>query len=118
MAPLRGRNALVPAVPAAALARCRTEGSAHMTEAPHGGKDSRLDKDLLAQVHPEQAGPDGTDTYSLYRRGLDLLGRGSAAAAAQLLERAVAAPPRAPSGLGGPAPAQFDARRYADAADS
>ena len=86
-----------------------------MTEAPHGGKDSRLDKDLLAQAHPEQAGPDGTDTYALYRRGIDLLGRGSAAAAAQLLERAVAAEPRSPSVLEALARAQFDARRYADA---
>ena len=67
-----------------------------MTEAPHGGKDSRLDKDLRAQGQPEQAGLDGTDTYALYQRGLDLLGRGSAAAAAQLLERAAAAEPRSP----------------------
>src|SRR5450755_239899 len=118
MAPSRGRNVLVPAVPAAALARCRTEGSAHMTEAPHGGKDSRLEQDLPAQAHPEQAGPDGTDTYALYRRGLDLLGRGSAAAAAQLLERAVAAEPRSPSVLEALARAQFDARRYDAAASS
>jgi tetratricopeptide (TPR) repeat protein len=89
-----------------------------MTEAPHGGKDSRLEKDLPAQAHPEQARPDGTDTYALYRRGLDLLGRGSAAAAAQLLERAVAAEPRLPSVLEALARAQFDARRYTDAADS
>ena len=89
-----------------------------MTEAPHGGKDSRLDKDLRAQGQPEQAGLDGTDTYALYRRGLDLLGRGSAAAAAQLLERAAAAEPRSPSVLEALARAQFDARRYADAADS
>ena len=89
-----------------------------MTEAPHGGKDSRLDKDLRAQGQPEQAGLDGTDTYALYRRGLDLLGRGSAAAAAQLLERAAAAEPRSPSVLEALARAQFDARRYADAAES
>ena len=89
-----------------------------MTEAPHGGKDSRLDKDLRAQGQPEQAGLDGTDTYALYRRGLDLLGRGSAAAAAQLLERAAAAEPRSPSVLEALARAQFDARRYADAAGS
>ena len=87
-----------------------------MTEAPHGGKDSRLGKDLRAQGQPEQAGLDGADTYALYRRGLDLLGRGSAAAAAQLLERAAAAEPRSPSVL--EALARFDARRYADAAGS
>ena len=89
-----------------------------MTEAPHGGEDSRLGKDLRAQGQPEQAGLDGSDTYALYRRGLDLLGRGSAAAAAQLLERAAAAEPRSPSVLEALARAQFDARRYADAAGS
>lgn len=89
-----------------------------MTEAPRGGGDSRLDKDLLAQTRPEEAGPDGSDTYTLYRRGLDLLGRGSAAAAAQLLERAAAAEPRSPSVREALARAQFDARRYADAAGS
>jgi tetratricopeptide (TPR) repeat protein len=89
-----------------------------MTEAPHGGKDSRLGKDLHAQSQPEQAGLDGSDTYALYRRGLDLLGRGSAAAAALLLERAAAAEPRSPSVLEALARAQFDARRYADAAGS
>src|SRR6202050_661964 len=92
MAPSRGRNPAGPA-PVPQLARGRTEGSAHMTEAPHGGKDSRLDKDLLSQHRAEPAEPDGSDTYALYRRGLDLLGRGSAAAAAQLLERAAAAEP-------------------------
>jgi predicted Zn-dependent protease len=89
-----------------------------MTEAPRGGEDSRLDKDLLAQSRAEEAGPDGSDTYALYRRGLDLLGRGSAAAAAQLLERAAAAEPRSPSVREALARAQFDARRYADAAGS
>jgi predicted Zn-dependent protease len=89
-----------------------------MTEAPRGGEDSRLDKDLLAQSRPEEAGPDGSDTYALYRRGLDLLGRGSADAAAQLLERAAAAEPRSPSVREALARAQFDARRYADAAGS
>jgi predicted Zn-dependent protease len=89
-----------------------------MTEAPRGGEDSRLDKDLLAHSRPEEAGPDGSDTYALYRRGLDLLGRGSAAAAAQLLERAAAAEPRSPSVREALARAQFDARRYADAAGS
>jgi tetratricopeptide (TPR) repeat protein len=66
------------------------------------------------------AGPasDGTDTYALYRRGLDLLGRGSAAAAAQLLERAAAAEPGSRSVLEALARAQFDAGRYTAAAGS
>jgi Flp pilus assembly protein TadD len=91
-----------------------------MTEAPHGGKDSRLDKDLLSPAGSAagQAGPDGSDTYALYQRGLDLLGRGSAAAAAQLLERAAAAEPLSRSVLEALARAQFDAGRYAEAAGS
>jgi Flp pilus assembly protein TadD len=96
-----------------------------MTEAPHGGEDSRQDKDLLSHGREEAAGrdrsnaePDAGDTYDLYRRGLDLLGRGSAAAAAQLLERAAAAEPLSRSVLEALARAQFDAGRYADAAGS
>jgi len=56
------------------------------------------------------------DTYDLYQRGLELLGRGSAAAAAQLLERAAAAEPQSRSVLEALARAQFDAGRYAAAA--
>jgi tetratricopeptide (TPR) repeat protein len=75
---------------------------------------------------PQAAGPGGpgadsrgettADTYDLYRRGLELLGRGSAAAAAQLLERAAAAEPQSRSVLEALARAQFDTRRYAAAA--
>ena len=122
-----------------------------MSEGPRGGKDSRLDKDPLAQARDEPAdqgggrgrddraagdrvagdghrptgrrpragpAPDGTDTYALYRRGLDLLGRGSAAAAAQLLERAAAAEPHSRSVLEALARAQFDAGRYTASAGS
>ncbi len=146
-----------------------------MSEGPRGGKDSRLDKDPLAQARDEPAdqgggrgrgdrvagdrvagdgasadraaapagpapdgtdgpapdgtdgpapdgtdgpAPGGTDTYALYRRGLDLLGRGSAAAAAQLLERAAAAEPHSRSVLEALARAQFDAGRYTASAGS
>ena len=58
------------------------------------------------------------DIYTLYRRGLDLLGRGSAAAAAQLLERAAAAEPDSRSILEALGRAQFDTRRYDAAAAS
>ena len=61
--------------------------------------------------------PDG-DSYSWYRRGLDLLSRGSAAAAAQLLERAAEAEPGSRSVLEALGRAQFDAGRYAEAADN
>lgn len=90
-----------------------------MSEAPRGGKDSRADKDLLAEGDPARPPrPDGSDTYDLYRRGLDLLGSGSAAAAVQLLARAAAAEPQSRSVLEALARAQFDAGRYADAAGS
>jgi tetratricopeptide (TPR) repeat protein len=67
----------------------------------------------------EPAGRSGQDdTYALYRRGLDLLGRGSSAAAAQLLERASRAEPGSRSILEALARAQFGSRRYAAAAGS
>jgi Flp pilus assembly protein TadD len=78
-----------------------------MSEVPTGGQDSR----------PEQEAS-RTDTYEIYQRGLDLLGRGSPAAAAQLLERAAAAEPASRSVLEALARAQFDAGRYAAAAGS
>jgi len=127
-----------------------------MSEAPRGGKDSRLDKDPPAQDrqqpadqgaagagfagqapagdgepgdgkagqgrpgggHAAGAAAGGSDTYALYQRGLDLLGRGSAAAAAQLLERAAAAEPGSRSVLEALARAQFDAGRYTASAGS
>ena len=52
------------------------------------------------------------DVYTWYQRGLELLGRGSAAAAAQLLERAAAAEPGSRSVLEALGRAQFDTRRY------
>jgi len=102
-----------------------------MSEGSPGGKDSRSGE----QVGRRDAGQDGQeprsgengrgaagsdpadpsgvqDTYALYRRGLDLLGRGSPAAAAQLLERASAAEPHSRSILEALARAQFDTRRY------
>jgi len=115
-----------------------------MSEGPADGQDSRREQeparsapgacDTEGKLAPDgPAGPDrvspkpggddppsttagGADTYDLYRRGLDLLGRGSAAAAAQLLERAAAAEPQSRSVLEALARAQFDARRYAAAA--
>jgi tetratricopeptide (TPR) repeat protein len=100
-----------------------------MSEGPAGGQDSRRGQDpsapdaghrrdaMEAREPGEGARPTGPhDTYELYRRGLDLLGRGSAAAAAQLLERAAAADPQSRSVLEALARAQFDAGQYAAAA--
>lgn len=110
-----------------------------MGEGSEGGRDSRPAQDFAVANDPESgdnrrsrrshettpgrdepagngpAAADG-DTYSLYQRGLQLLERGSAAAAAQLLERAAAAEPQSRSVLEALARAQFDARQYAAAA--
>lgn len=87
-----------------------------MSEGPAGGQDSRRGKEPFAQHDRNEANAAGSDTYDLYQRGLDLLGRGSAAAAAQLLERAAAAEPHSRSVLEALARAQFDAGHYAAAA--
>jgi predicted Zn-dependent protease len=92
-----------------------------MSEGPRDGGDSRSGEDSRLGEDPRpdsgQAGPDG-DPYSWYRRGLDLLGRGSPAAAAQLLGRVAEAEPESRSVLEALGRAQFDAGRYAAAADS
>jgi tetratricopeptide (TPR) repeat protein len=109
-----------------------------MSEGSTGGGDSRSEEELTgtdednpgaksasaADPGPDQADPGSapsaaqSDTYTLYQRGLDLLGRGSAAAAAQLLQRAATAEPHSRSILEALARAQFDAGRYAAAAES
>lgn len=83
-----------------------------MSEVPPGGEDSRSGEE------PGHGEGQQDDTYALYHRGLELLGRGSAAAAAQLLERARAAEPQSRSILEALARAQFDTRQYVAAAGS
>jgi Flp pilus assembly protein TadD len=61
-----------------------------------------------------QIRPQG-EVYDWYQRGLALLGRGDAAAAAQLLEHAAAAEPESRSVREALGRAQFDAGRYAEA---
>jgi Flp pilus assembly protein TadD len=87
-----------------------------MSEGPTGGTDSRPEDPVSSPDAPDLAPVNGADTHQLYKRGLDLLGRGSPAAAAQLLERAAAAEPRSRSVLEALARAQFDAGQYAAAA--
>jgi tetratricopeptide (TPR) repeat protein len=92
-----------------------------MSEAPHAGHDSRPGENPQASPgHAVSAGGGpagpGGDSYAWYRRGLDLLSRGSPAAAAELLERAAEAEPGARSIREALARAQFDAGRYAQAA--
>jgi len=86
-----------------------------MTEGSSGGKDSRPGGNSGPAGGNE---PVQEDTYALYRRGMDLLGRGSPAAAAQVLERAAAAEPESRSILEALGRAQFDTRRYDQAISS
>ncbi len=65
----------------------------------------------------EPGEPDG-GVYEWYQRGLQLLGDGHPAAAATLLERALAAEPGSRSVLEALARAQYGAHRYRAAMDS
>lgn len=87
-----------------------------MSEGPAGSGDSRPENPISSQDGVDSGAVNDADTYQLYQRGLDLLGRGSAAAAAQLLSRAAAAEPHSRSVLEALARAQFDAGQYTAAA--
>jgi Flp pilus assembly protein TadD len=87
-----------------------------MTEGPASSGDSRPEDPVSSHDAPDSSAVNEADTYQLYQRGLDLLGRGSAAAAAQLLARAAAAEPHSRSVLEALARAQFDAGQYRAAA--
>jgi Flp pilus assembly protein TadD len=63
-----------------------------------------------------EAGQAGEEVHDWYTRGMELLGKGSPAAAAQLLQRAADAVPDARSVREALARAQFDSGRYAEAA--
>ena len=78
-----------------------------MSEGPSGRQDSRSPKN-----------DPGQDVHAWYKRGLELLGKGSAAAAAQLLQRAADAEPASRSVREALARAQFNTGRYREAADN
>jgi tetratricopeptide (TPR) repeat protein len=61
---------------------------------------------------------DDADVHGWYTRGLELLGRGSPAAAAQILQRAARAVPESRSVREALARAQFDTGQYAAAAEN
>jgi len=83
-----------------------------MTEGSSAGRDSRSEQNAAGQPPPEG------DPQALYQRGIELLGRGSPAAAAQVLQRAADAEPSSRSVREALARAQFDAGWYPAAADS
>ena len=86
-----------------------------MSEGPNSDQDSRPGSER--PDHFESDGPEG-DPLAWYQRGLELLTRGSPAAAAQILQRAASAEPGSRSVREALARAQFDARRYTEAADN
>ncbi len=93
-----------------------------MTEGRRDGQDSRPGEigpggQPAAGERNASSAPDG-DAQAWYRRGLDLLGNGSPAAAAQLLERAAEAEPQSRMVREALARAQFDAGWYTAAAGS
>jgi Flp pilus assembly protein TadD len=100
-----------------------------MSEAPSGSWDSPEVENFArhAGLEPknsaEGAGddperPDQADVHAWYTTGMELLGKGSPAAAAQILQRAANAEPASRSVREALARAQFDTGRYAEAADN
>lgn len=96
-----------------------------MTEVPSGSWDSLPSRDVPdgpegapgAQGEPGGGAADSPDdVHEWYTRGLELLGNGSPAAAAQVLQRAAAAVPEARSIREALARAQFDMGQYDAAA--
>jgi predicted Zn-dependent protease len=83
-----------------------------MSEGSSGSGDSRPEENRPGQALPEE------DVHAWYQRGLDLLGRGSPAAAAQVLQRVSTAEPGSRSVREALARAQFDAGWYAAAAEN
>jgi Flp pilus assembly protein TadD len=86
-----------------------------MSKGSSASSDSHPEENLPG---PSLPGGSADDVHALYQRGLELLGRGSPAAAAQVLQRASTAEPEARSVREALARAQFDAGRYAEAADN
>ncbi len=89
-----------------------------MTEGSNAGRDSRSEQNDAGQPPPEVRQAQHDDPQAWYQRGMELLGRGSPAAAAQVLQRAADAEPRSRSVREALARAQFDAGWYTAAADS
>ena len=66
----------------------------------------------------DSGGTEPADVHAWYKTGLELLGKGSPAAAAQVLQRAVKAEPASRSVREALARAQFDTGQYAAAAEN
>jgi Flp pilus assembly protein TadD len=100
-----------------------------MSEVPSGSWDSpqpenfarcvgRQDRTSGETGTSEAARPDPAEVHTWYTTGMELLGKGSPAAAAQVLQRAANAEPASRSVREALARAQFDTGQYAAAADN
>jgi Flp pilus assembly protein TadD len=100
-----------------------------MTEVPSGSWDSQHTENFARSAGrqgrtpaetggSEATGPDPAEVHTWYTTGLELLGRGSPAAAAQVLQRAANAEPSSRSVREALARAQFDTGQYAAAAEN
>jgi Flp pilus assembly protein TadD len=82
---------------------------------PRSSRDQREHRDARGD---EPGTPDPAVVHGWYTTGLDLLGKGSPAAAAQVLQRAANAEPASRSVREALARAQFDTGQYAAAAEN
>jgi Flp pilus assembly protein TadD len=100
-----------------------------MTEVPSGSWDSQHTENFARSAgrqgrapaetgSSEATGPDPAEVHAWYTTGLELLGKGSPAAAAQVLQRAANAEPSSRSVREALARAQFDTGQYAAAAEN
>jgi Flp pilus assembly protein TadD len=100
-----------------------------MTEVPSGSWDSQHTENFARPAgrqgrapgetgSGETTGPDPAEVHTWYTTGLELLGKGSPAAAAQVLQRAANAEPSSRSVREALARAQFDTGQYAAAAEN
>jgi tetratricopeptide (TPR) repeat protein len=83
-----------------------------------GETDSYLPGAPVPPADDDSAGPDPADVHTWYTTGMELLAKGSPAAAAHVLQRAVNAEPGSRSVREALARAQFDTGQYAAAADN
>jgi tetratricopeptide (TPR) repeat protein len=86
-----------------------------MSEAPRGSWDSPSKENTGDEGATR---PDPAEVHTWYTTGMELLGKGSPAAAAQVLQRAANAEPASRSVREALARAQFDTGQYAAAADN
>jgi Flp pilus assembly protein TadD len=87
-----------------------------MSEVPSGSWDSPSQENRVRGAGAD--GPDPADVHAWYTSGMELLGRSSPAAAAQVLQRAANAEPGSRSVREALARAQFDSGQYPAAAEN